>query len=216
MINPSETIFAFVLLNLVLGLLLNGVVVVYRFVVYRVLKLGVLGSYALIFTSLSIPLLLFLKPFDWVVLPITTLGSLGLIYDFFQNYKKCYLCSCSSLLIAYLCGVIIFGCYPQSKLALLAYLFLANFCLLFSCFGKVGAFVKVFCISLTATLAVFCLALFENQGIQSMLVGYLGVYCVFYICVFFFVTTRLFFSLARIIKKRIFDTKNSISTKKED
>lgn len=213
MINLSETIFAFVLLNLTLGLLLYGVVVVYRLVISRGLKLGALGSCALIFTPLSILLFLFFKPSDWVVLPVTILGSLGLIYDFFQNCKKSFLLSCISLSMAHLCGVVIFACFPQSKLALLACLCLANFGLFFSCFGKVGSFVKIFCISLAVALALFCLALLESQGIQSVLVGYFCIYCMFYLCAIFFVIVRLFSNLARAIRQR--RTKNQTNSKEE-
>lgn len=107
MTNPTETTFALILLNLALGLSLYSVTMAYRLVMYKTLKLGILESCFPIFAPLVIPLSLFFKPPDWVILPIAILGTLSLLYDFNQNYKKGFLLSCVSLSVTLLCGVLI-------------------------------------------------------------------------------------------------------------
>ncbi|RDU70436.1 hypothetical protein CQA58_05395 [Helicobacter brantae] len=90
MINPTETTFALILLNLALELLLYSIAVVYKLVMYKALKLGILESCFPIFAPLVIPLSLFFKPPDWVILPITILGTLSLLMIFIKTTKRAF------------------------------------------------------------------------------------------------------------------------------
>ncbi|VEJ24405.1 Uncharacterised protein [Helicobacter cholecystus] len=199
MIAMSESIIAFSLLNLALGIFLYYIAVIYRLIIFKSLKL--LGNCFAIFSLLLLNFILFFKPSTFIILLIAIISSISLIYDFLQNHKKCYLCSCSSLIIVHLYGIIIIGCLSHSVLAFFIYLYLTNFCLFFSCFSKLATFKQIFCLSFFVTLLIFCLSWLEAQSGQILFVCYLTVYSIISICIIVLITINIFSYLVQIIKK---------------
>lgn len=202
MIESSESLLLCGLLNLFFGLLLYCVATLYRLTLYKRLKLGQIGNYFGFLTPLIFFSLIFLKVPNLIFFGIAFLGSLGLIYDFFQNYKKCYLCSCISLLLAHLCVITLVDISIAPKLQFLIYLFFANFCFFFLCFGRFEAFKTTFFISLFATLLTFIPSWIDFANTRNVLIGYLILYAVLYFLAFLFASGRLIAYLTRIAKAK--------------
>lgn len=200
MIESSEALFALVLLNIFSGLFLYCITMIYRLIIHR--HLDLLGNYFSFIIPFLIFLLLFLKFLNLAIFPIVLIGSLCLIYDFFQNYKKSYLCSCSSLLLTHLCAVVMIGSFLDLKLTLFIYLLLANFCLFLLCFGKLEVFKNILYLSAFVTLLTFIPSWLDIKSAQIILISYLVVYAIFAFLVFLLIGKRLIFCLARVMKQK--------------
>ncbi len=188
MIEWDEGIFAFILMNCWVSQFLYIASILYRFINFKALQLKWLGSlFAIFFPPVLLLMVLYVPHnvlFDFI-LPI--LGILCLLFDFFQNHKKCHLCAYSSLLMAHLCILIPLGSFLNSNLILLLYFAFANLYLSLLFFAKgqesmKAVFIKSLYFSLPVSFFVFCITWLKGDYGEFLVLSYLAIYLILNLC----------------------------------
>lgn len=182
MIEFDEGTFSFILINFWLSQFLYIASILYRFATFKILKLKRLGSlFSFFIPPIALLMAIYIPHHEFFNLIFPTIGAFCLLFDFFQNYKKCYLCTYSSLLMAHLCILISLGTLFALKSVFFFYFIFANFFLAILFFAKKSRFTgtifkKSLCLSFFVSLLIFCTTWFKPHYGEFLLLSYLTLY----------------------------------------